>query len=137
MPDFKGAAQAAFFQALDGAAEVTDLSDVYQHVPQETEPTPDKGLTIIGDLSAVNIAGKDGEIDRVTVEVITEVRQPDQTALTQLQAAVRGTLDRAALPTQSGFEISPPVLESEDAALAEDGQTYLGTQRFSVLVQPA
>lgn len=135
MIDSKGAAQAAFHQALDGAAAVTADSKVFQHVPEDEELGAGEAWVIVGDLSSEALGGKDGGLDRVVVEILVVANELDQTALTSRQARVRTALEESDLPEQEGVAISRPVFEGDEARLAEDGQTYFGIQRFSVFVQ--
>lgn len=131
MIDLQTAAQNGIHAALNVAA-VTDLAPLFQHVPDETEPP----MVIIGELAAEPIGGKDSQLDRITAEVITIVREPRRAALFALMSAVRTALEGVALAA-AGAELSRPVFEGADDDLAEDGQTYIGTQRFSLIAQPA
>jgi hypothetical protein len=130
MSDFNMAVQVAFLQALSVPA-VTDLSPVFQHVPEQTQPP----VVIIADVTAEPAGGKDGGLDRMTVEIITMVRQPSRAALYALMAAVRGEIEDAALPPQAGVELSRPVFDASDDEILDDGETYMGTQRFTLFAQ--
>ena len=132
MIDSASAVQQASFATLNGATAVTDLAEVWQSPPEDSQPP----LVLIGDVSLEPIGGKDGGLDRATFEIVTLVRQPDQTALFALQMAVRNALDDQAI-TATGALISNPSFLSADVELLEDGETYMGTQRFETIVQPA
>jgi hypothetical protein len=131
MTDLTFAAQDATFDTLNVAA-VTDLAQVLQHVPENTQPP----VVVIGDITVVPIGGKDGGLDELTIEIITMFRGPKRSGLLAIQHAVRSTLEGAEL-SAAGALLSPPVFESSDDEILEDGITYLGTQRFSTIAQPA
>ncbi len=123
------AVQDAFYAALNVPA-VTDLAPVMQHVPQDTEPP----LVRIGKIDLEPAGGKDGGLDRATVEVLTDVRRPRRADLYALMSRVRTALDGVAVEA-AGAAISTPEFESQSDDLLEDGQTYEGTQVFSCFVQ--
>jgi hypothetical protein len=131
MTDLLTATQTAFYTALN-VSTLTELSPVTQHVIENTEPP----LTIIGGVSFEPIGGKDGGLDRATVEIITLYRGTQRTELFAIQSAVRTLLDGQTI-TAAGAEFSRPVYVSSEVEELEDGVTYLGTQRFEVIVQPA
>jgi hypothetical protein len=132
MPDLKLAAQDAIFDKLNGTGAITAIGPVWQHPPDGLEPP----YTLIGAMNATPFGGKDGGLDNIEVEILTVVRQPGREHLTPLMTAVRDALEGAAL-TATGVALSPPVFESDDDDLLDDGQTYVGTQRFSLFAQPA
>jgi hypothetical protein len=132
MIDSASAVQQASFAALNCATAVSDLAEVWQSPPEDSQPP----LVLIGDVSLEPIGGKDGGLDRATFEIVTLVRQPDQTALFALQMAVRNALDEQTI-TATGALISNPVFLSAEVEMLEDGETYMGTQRFETIVQPA
>jgi len=131
MPDLKLAAQDAIYDLLNATPTVTDVGPVWQHAPEELEPP----YTIIGDMSASPIGGKDGGLDRIEFEILTVRREPGREFLTPMMAAVRDTLEGAEL-TSADAVLSPPVFESDEDDLLDDGQTYIGVQRFSLIAQP-
>jgi hypothetical protein len=131
MSDLLTATQTAVYNALN-VSSVTDLAPVTQHVIEDTEPP----LVIIGDVSFEPIGGKSGGLDRATVEIVTLYRGPKRTELFAIQTAVRNALDGQGI-TASGALLSDPVFVSSDVEELEDGVTYMGTQRFETIVQPA
>jgi hypothetical protein len=131
MSDLLTATQTAFYTALN-VEDMTDLSPVTQHVIEDTDPP----LTIIGDVSFEPIGGKDGGLDRATVEIVSIYRGSKRTDLFAIQAKARSLLDNQPI-SASGAEFSKPVFVSSDVEEMEDGVTYVGTQRFEVIVQPA
>jgi len=131
MTDLATATQNAFYAALNVAA-VTSLASLYQHVPENVQPP----LVMVGDISLIPLGGKDGGLDQVTVEIVTLVRAPKRAALFALQAAIRNRLDLQPI-TAFGALLSSPVQTGSDASLLEDGETYMGTQTFETIVQPA
>jgi hypothetical protein len=133
MADLKLAAQTAIVAKLSATAAVTNLAPVYQHVPDDTQPP----VVVIGDISAAPVGGKGGALDLLDVEIITMVRAPGREHLTPLRNAVRDALDEQALPTQAGVALSVPVFAGDEDTIEDDGNTYIGTQRFSLYVQPA
>lgn len=135
MIDSRTAAQTAFFAALDGSTAVTDLADVWQNPPEDTQPGA-KGLVITGLASVENIAGKDGGLDEVTLDILTIVRKPDVTELYALSSAVRNALE-AQTVTAAGALLSDPEFLSADPDQLEDGETYIDTLRFRTIVQAA
>jgi hypothetical protein len=136
MIDSRTAAHTAIYTALAAEDAVTDLADVWGHAEEGTEPTETKGLVLLGLASASNMAGKDGGLDDVTIEVLATIRKPDPTVLYTLSAAVRNALEGKHV-TASGAEVSPPEFLSADADLMDDGETYFDTLRFRMIVQPA
>lgn len=134
MIDSRTAAHTAFYTALSADATVLGLADVWGHAEEDTEPTDAKGLVLIGMASANNLAGKDGGLDDITIEVITSVRKPDVTLLYALSTAVRNALEAKSLFV-AGAMVSPPEFVSADADLMEDGETYFDTLRFRTIVQ--
>lgn len=131
MVDLRDAAQAGIFAALNVPA-VNSLAPVHQHVSEDTEPP----LTIIGEISSTNAGGKDGGLELIQVRVLTVIRQPGREYLTPAMAAARVQIEGATL-TAAGAVLSRPVFESADDELLDDGQTYVGQQRFSLFAQPA
>lgn len=136
MIDSRTAAHTAIYTALAADPDVTAMADVWGHAEEGTEPTESKGLVLIGLASASNIAGKDGDLDDITIEVLSSVRKPDVTELYTLSAAVRNALEGQPM-TADGAEVSPPEFLSADADLMDDGETYFDTLRFRTLVQSA
>jgi len=132
MADLKLAAQAAIYGALNGAAVVTDLGPVFEYVPQDEEPP----FTIVDRMSATPQGGKDGAFDLIEFDILTVVREPGREFLTPLMAAVRDTIEGATLVSAAAI-LSPPEFVGDEDELLEDGQTYLGRQRFSLFAQPA
>ena len=132
MIDSASAVQEASFAALNGASAVTNLAEVWQAPPEDSQPP----LVLIGDVVLEPIGGKDGGLDRATFEIVTLIRQPDQTALFALQMAVRNALDGQSI-TATGALLSEPSFLTSEVELLEDGETYMGTQRFETIVQPA
>lgn len=135
MIDSRTAAQVALFTALNAASAVTDIADVWQNPPENTEPGT-KGLVITGLASAENIGGKDGGLDEVTIDILTLVRDPDVTSLYALSSAVRNAIEAQAV-VAPGAEVSPPEFVSADPDQLEDGVTLIDTLRFRTIVQPA
>jgi hypothetical protein len=131
MIDAATAVATALYTALNVTA-VTNLAPVWQNPPEGTDPP----VVVIGNIDLEPIGGKDGGLDKATADILTFIRQPDQTSLFALQTAVRTQLDGQTI-TATGAALSQPLQTSSEVALMEDGETYMGTQRFEIFVQPA
>ena len=127
--DAARAVQRAFLDALS-VPGVTAQAPVLQHVRENTHPP----FVRVGAIELTPEGGKDGGLDRATVEVLSDIREPKRAALYAIMAAVRSAVEGAAL-TADGFAMTPPVFEGQSDDLLEDGQTYEGTQIFSLWVQ--
>jgi len=132
MPDLKLAAQTAIYAALNVPA-VTALAPVYQHVPDDTQPP----AVVIDRMNVTAIGGKGGGLDLIEFDILTFIREPGREHLTPIMTAVRALLEEQALPAQSGVALSRPVFEADEDDVSEDGQTYSGLQRFSLVAQAA
>jgi hypothetical protein len=93
MIDSQSAVQLAVFSALNAAAPVTALADVWQNPPENTQPGQ-KGLVIIGLVSLDADQDMAGTIDKATISVFTQSRKPDARELYALnaQSATRSTI---------------------------------------------
>jgi hypothetical protein len=129
--DAKLAVQVAVVTALSAAA-LPDDAAVWEHTPDDAEPP----LVIVHKIALTPQAGKGGGLDLAEVEILTLVRKPGREFLTPLMASVRGRIEGQPLAAD-GATLSQPVFVSDDDTLLDDGNTYLGTQRFSLFVQPA
>jgi hypothetical protein len=123
MSEAKAAVEAAIFNALDaGVSGAT----VYQDVPEDA-PLP---VVIIGDMKSTPIGPKDDPDRRVSVIIVTMVAAEERAPLLALQEQVEQLLD--------GLTFTPPgwtlraTFEDDDAQLAEDGVSYIGTSVFTV-----
>lgn len=135
MIDLQTAVQVALFTALNGAAGVTDIADVWQNVPEDTQPV-DKGLVIIGPVSLDGSATKDGGLEKAKVPIFTEVRRPDITELYALNSAVRDAIDDQFIEAP-GAELGRPIFLSAAPGLMDDGVTYFDMLLFEMFVQAA
>jgi hypothetical protein len=135
MIDSRTAAHTAIYTVLAATSAVTALADVWGHAEEGTEPSQSKGLVLIGLASASNLAGKDGGLDEVIIEVMASVRKPDVTALYELSAAVRDALEGRPM-SAPGAEVSRPEFVSAEPDLLDDGETYFDALRFRTIVQP-
>lgn len=135
MIDAQSAVQLAVFTALEGATDVTDLADVWQNPPEDTQPG-EKGLVIIGLVSLAAADLKSGDLDSATVSVFTQMRKADARVLYALNTAVRAAIEDQAL-TAPGASLGRPVFLSADPHLMDDGQTYEDELRFEFFVQAA
>lgn len=119
--------QTAFFNKLNVSA-ITTLAPLVQHILEDTEPP----LFVIGDISTEPMGGKDGGLDRVTIEIWTYSRKPNRTELYTMQNAVRTLLDGISLSTSG---LSDPIEVANESEMLDDGQTYVGTQRYELFAQ--
>jgi hypothetical protein len=133
MIDAQTAVQSAVFTALNGDASVTDLADVWQNPPEDTQPGA-KGLVILGLVSLAAGELKSGDLDTATISIFTQVRKPDATVLYALNSAVRNSLEGQVL-TATGATLGDVVFLSADPKLLEDGQTYEDELKFEMFVQ--
>jgi hypothetical protein len=136
MIDTRTAAHTAIYRALAADTAVAALADVWGHAEEGTEPTDAKGIILVGLASTDSIAGKDGGLDEVTIEVYAYVRKPDVTALYEVSAAVRNAIEGKPM-TAPGALVSGPEFLSAESDLMEDGETYTDTLRFRTIVQDA
>ena len=132
MIDIPTAVQDAFFKALDVNA-VTNLAPVVQHVLENTQPP----LVVIADINPVPWGGKDGGLDKVHVSVLSYFRGPNRRGLHAIQAAIKSVLDDQTLTVVGQYELSRPMQMASETELLEDGETYVGTQRYELFAQPA
>lgn len=123
----------AALQSLDGTLVEGLPLGVYQHVPENAQPP----YIAIAAITAEPIGGKDGGLDRVQFDIETWYRGEARRHLLHVQGMVHDRLDGAALPVQPGALLSAPAFEGADDTLLDDGKTYAGTQRFTLIAQPA
>jgi len=133
MADLRVAVQVAVYEALSGAAEVTALAPVYQHVPEERDPP----IVVVGKMNMSNEGGKGGGLYRIEFEIESLITKPGREHLTPIMAAVSAAIEDQELPAQAGVSLTRPVFEGDDDELLDDGNTYYGVQRFSLFAQPA
>lgn len=133
MIDLLTAAQTAVFAALSARTELTALSPVHQHVPQDTEPP----LTIVGKIDSEAIGGKYQQLEDITIEVVAVHRGAGRAALLAIMHQQREALDGQAIAASGAeFDTVEFVAASADGP-ADDGLTYAGISIFKVKAQPA
>lgn len=135
MIDSQSAVQLAFFSALNASTAVTALADVWQNPPENTQPVA-KGLVIIGLVSLDANLDFGGSVDKATISIFAQMRQPDARSLYALNTAVRNALHGQPV-TAAGAKLSNPVFISAAPTAMEDGQTYEDELQFEVFVQSA
>ena len=136
MIDSRTALHQAIFRKLNSTVAVTDLADVWSHPEEGTEPTPEKGLVLVGLAGVSDEGDKDeSQFDEVTIDIITYIRKPEMTAVYQLSHAIREALQGVAV-TDPGALIEPLRFIASDSDLLEDGITYVDTNRYASFVQP-
>jgi len=123
MSDAQNATEAAIFTALSEGG----LSwPVHQHVPEDTPPP----VNIIGDMSGTPLGDKESGDEQIEVEITTVYQGEARKPVLDEQAKIIAALDEQHLAV-TGWTIRP-VKESASAFLMPDGETYLGTTRFTV-----
>lgn len=124
MSDAQLAAAEAVYEALSAGG----LSyAVYQHVPENTNPP----VNIIGDMSGEPLGDKGGTDERIELTINTVIQAEQRKPVLAEQAKILAALDNKALTGATGWTICPEKLAS-DAVMLPDGETYLGTLRFTI-----
>lgn len=123
MSDAQNATEAAIFAALSAGGLAWP---VHQHVPEDTPPP----LNIIGDMSGAPLGDKDSRDELIELEISTIYQGEARKPVLAEQAKIVAALDEQEL-TVTGWTIRP-LKESASAFLMPDGETYLGTTRFTV-----
>ena len=132
MPDVSASSAigASAWAALSGAPALTALAPVFQHVPQGTEPPIVIVADIEEDAEAFGAKGDDQDVS-ATLVVVTLVRGESRKALFDIEHQVRLALkDRR--ETRSGWDLAF-TYAGTTGVLWEDGQTYEGQSRFTVI----
>jgi hypothetical protein len=128
MTDAKSATEATLYGEL---ADAITGATVFQDVPED-EPYP---LVVIGDMRSTPLAAKDDPDRRITVEIVSIVSAEERAPLLELQRQVEAILDGKTFAAD-GWTLAVS-LEDDDALLAEDGSSYVGTSTFQVLALAA
>jgi hypothetical protein len=128
--DLQSALETRLFARLSA---IVTLATVYQHVPQDT-PAP---LVIIGEVRSEDAGAKGLRLDRYEIEIVTEVNAQSRKALTAIQAQVRTALDGWRPGNTAEVVFGELVLLETSGQIGADGETYFGSQRFAIFVQPA
>lgn len=126
MIEAEDAVEAVAYTQLNVTA-VTALAAVYQHVPEDTPPP----VVIIGDMDSEPIGGKGDPDRRVNLVVIAVIQAEERKPLRAIQAEINAQLDGKSF-AHEGWELHFTFTGS-DGALLEDGATYVGNTRFTVL----
>lgn len=132
MIDLMSAAQEAAFKAL-AAAIPPELAEVYDHVPQGTEPN----FVKLGAIEASNEGDKDDQRERFELEVHTIYRGADRSRLLAIMHQVRLALDDQPLELEGVDFSTPSFLSAAASDPASDGVTYAGITTFEIYAEPA
>ncbi len=124
MSDAQNATEAAVYAALAAGGLAYP---VFQHVPENTPPP----VNIIGDISGEPLSDKGSQDERIDLTITTVVQTEQRKPVLLEQGKIRAALDDVALTGAAGWTIRPQYL-SGDAVLLPDGETYLGTMRFTI-----
>lgn len=102
---------------------------VYQHVPQD-EPPP---VVIVGDIDvdAEPLGGKGDNDERVTLTVVTILQGEARKPLLAIQGKIKTTLNNRSF-SHGGWTLHF-LFAGSDGGLLDDGETYVGNSRFTVL----
>lgn len=130
--DIASASQTAVFEALNGRAALTALSEVFDHVPEGTQPP----MTIVGNIEVENIGSKAEPIEQVTAEVITVYRGPGRDALLAIMHQQKLAIEAGL--SQAGVHFGPArrLMAASDGP-AQDGITHAGLSIFTFTAEPA
>lgn len=124
MSEAKKATEKAIYTALIAAPlEFT----THQHVPEDTPPP----VNIIDDISGEPLGDKGGVDEKIEVSIVTIYQGEERVPIFDEQARIIAALDGKALTSVAGWTIHPERL-SEDAVPLGDGETYVGTARFTI-----
>jgi hypothetical protein len=128
MSEALSAAQAVAYAAL--SAGVT-LAQVFQHVPEGTDPA--QAVVIIGDIQAdaESIASKDDQDKEITLSIVSVIKARGTKPLFAIQAQVEAALDKLEA-SQGGWTLHFIAKDSE-AILVGDGEIYVGKNNYTVL----
>lgn len=126
--DAEDVIEADAFAVLNTPAIVA-LAPVYQHVPQDVAPP----VTIIGDMdSDGDFGAKDGRDERVNLSITVLTTGEERRPLRALKALIKAALhDRTV--GRDGWTLHYRFVGSDGFLLPEDGETYVGNFRFSVI----
>jgi hypothetical protein len=124
--DAEDAIEAAAYAALNVPA-LTNLSPLFQHVPEDTPPP----VTIIGDISSEPIGGKGDTDERASLTIVSVIQGEARKPLMAIQKQIKLLLDGKSL-TRPGWVLHF-AFAGTDGVLDEDGTSYIGNTRFTVL----
>lgn len=132
MTDLIAATQDAVFGALNVSA-VTGLAPVFTSVPADQRPP----FVEIGAINAEEFeAGKMPGVEQHTIEVHCRTRDGGRMPLLAILAAVRVRLESASM-TAAGAAPSRAQWRETLTDRADDGVTWVGLHRFTLLTQQA
>jgi hypothetical protein len=129
MPDLQGALEARIFERL--STQISGAA-VHQHVPQDAIGS----LVIIGEISSEDAGTKVSVLELFEINIATEIHAAGRKDLNALQAQVHSTLHGWMPPATSSVRFGRLTQKSRSGQLGADGNTYFGSQRFEVFVQP-
>lgn len=121
----------ALIEPMAGTLVDGDQLQLFQHVPQDTQPP----LVVISDISSEEVGAKSDPWERHTVEIISEYRGPARKHLYAIMGQIMALVDGAAIAQPPGISLTVPEFEGSEDGLLEDGQTYQGRQRFVLFAE--
>lgn len=114
------------------AAVVGGAVQVFQHVPENTQPP----FVVIGEIEE-QTESEDAQLSRIMVEVHSVYRGPSRARLLSIMHRVHVAMTVGGIVID-GVNIGKPRLLSGVASeAASDGVTYAGLQTFELLAEPA
>jgi len=134
MTDLTGATQKAIFQAL---SSVVGLPPVVSEVPVNNDGQATYPFTLLGEDQVTPLGAKGEQIEQHDFAVHICMQSTTKIVVKVMQEMVRARLVDGALIADDRAIFSRPELTSASAPLLEDGATYVGTQIFFIIAQPA
>ncbi|WP_242140868.1 DUF3168 domain-containing protein [Sphingomonas sp. TREG-RG-20F-R18-01] len=131
--DLMDATRAAVFRRLSEQVP-NSLCPVFDDVPQNTQPP----FLKIGAIDTQNEESRDGQFERLTVEIIAIYRGNNRSVLLKMMHAGRRALDRQALNDANvNFLKTRFITASASDASKDDGVTYAGISNYEIFAEPA
>lgn len=130
--DAEDVVEAAVFAALSGSAEIADLADVYQHVPQDTQIEDGRGVLIIGDMDSEPIATKGGRDEQIGLVIAAAVVAEERRPIRAMKAAVLDVLNNLQVD-RDGWRLHFLYVGAEGFLEPDTGEAYAGNFRFTVM----
>jgi len=132
--DVLQAVQDAVFLKLKAALIAAGYPQVFQSIPQGTEPP----FTMVGDMNAEPLGGKLDTSKRVTVDVHFVYRGEERRGLlTMMNAAYWGLFGKVPDDIDGVTFCGPIDWLDDDTSTGTDGVTFAGLSTWEVCAEPA
>lgn len=125
------AVEGAAFEALNVPA-VTELADVFQHVPTDTTVPPGRGIAIIGDMTGEDLGIKGAGAERISLTIAVVVEAEERRPLRAIKEAVKAQLHGLQV-VRNGWQLAFSYVDGDGFLDPEEGKAYVGNYRFTVL----